>query len=362
MSTENIDEKRSWSSRFSFLRTKRAIATLTFLVVASVVLIALGATHVLQPNTGNSASGGGNDGSSESNGDTLDSNEQSSDTNTTADGITTASSNWKPANSSSIADGTPLRIMSLGASLVRGEFSTGDIGFRKTMRDELIALNAPVNMVGSQRFGDMLDNDLEAYGGNRVDQIHEHATHIVPQLQPNVFLIQVGTNNVLQNRDVDKAGEHMEAFIDYLLAISNRSTVIFSTCLTNTVANCEPRILDVNQQYRELIKKYDSKPVLLAEMHPSEGFPDRPQAADIGPDGTHPTDFGYGLMGHIFTKSIQEADRKGYLRWPVENGLERDGEVGRAEETATTSELPPSTSTINSHTQTKAAITTGSAR
>lgn len=260
--------------------------------------------------------------------------------------------NWKPENSTSIAKGVPLRIMSLGASLVRGEFSTDSNGFRKTMRNQLIGLGIPVNMVGSQRFGDMLDNDLEAYGGNRVSQIYEHATHIVPQLQPNVFLIQVGTNNVLQDRDVDKAGADMENFIDYLLKTSPQSTVIFSTCLTNTVPDCEPKILDVNQQYRELIKKYVSKPVLLAEMHPSEGFPDRPEAADIGPDGTHPSDHGYDLMGYIFTKGIQEADRKGYLRWPVENGLAKDGEAGRANATTTTEELPPATSTTSTRTST----------
>ncbi|KAI0180694.1 carbohydrate esterase family 3 protein [Hypoxylon sp. FL1284] len=348
-----IDEKRSCSSRLSFLRTKRAIAALTFLVAVSVVLIALGATHILQPDSG--------DGNGSSDGDKGDEqpSEQPSDTNTTADGITTASGNWKPANSSSIADGTPLRIMSLGASLVRGEFSTGDIGFRKTMRDELVGLGVPVNMVGSQRFGDMFDNDLEAYGGNRIEQIHEHATHIVHQLQPNLFVVQVGTNNVLQNRDVDKASQHMEAFIDYLLSTSNRSTVIFSTCLTNTVPDAEPKILDVNRQYRELIKKYGSKPVLLAEMHPSEGFPDRPQPSDIGLDGTHPADYGYSLMGHIFTKSIQEADRKGYLRWPVENGLEKDGDAGRAEGASTTSELPPSKTIIRAASTTKETATVG---
>ncbi|KAI0834284.1 carbohydrate esterase family 3 protein [Hypoxylon sp. FL0890] len=339
-----VAEKRSWSSRLSFLRTKRAIFALTSLVIISVVLIALGATHVLRPNDNGSgdSNDGGNGSSSNGNSSSI---QEPTDINTTADGIMTAPGNWRPENSSTIANGTPLRIMSLGASLVRGEFSTGDIGFRKTMRDELVALGVPVNMVGSQRFGEMLDNDLEAYGGNRVSQIHEHATHIVPQLQPNVFLIQVGTNNVLQNRDVDRAGADMEDFINYLLEVSPRSTVVFSTCLTNTVPDCEPKILDVNQQYRELIKKYDSKPVLLAEMHPSAGFPDRPQVADIGPDGTHPTDHGYDLMGHIFTKGIQEADRKGYLRWPVENGLQKDGDIGRANATTTTEELPPSTST-----------------
>ncbi|KAI0901214.1 carbohydrate esterase family 3 protein [Annulohypoxylon nitens] len=344
----------SWSSRLSFFRTKRAIFALTSLVVVSIVLIALGATHVLTPN---SKSDPASDDSS------LGNDEQLSDTNTTSDGIMSAVGNWKPENSTSIAKGVPLRIMSLGASLVRGEFSTDSNGFRKTMRNQLVELGIPVNMVGSQRFGDMLDNDLEAYGGNRVSQIYEHATHIVPQLQPNVFLIQVGTNNVLQNRDVDKAGTDMENFIDYLLKTSPRSTVIFSTCLTNTVPDCEPKILDVNQQYRELIKKYVSKPVLLAEMHPSEGFPDRPEAADIGPDGTHPSDHGYDLMGYIFTKGIQEADRKGYLRWPVENGLAKDGEAGRANATTTTEELPPATSTTSSRTSastTRASTTTTS--
>ncbi|KAI1456461.1 carbohydrate esterase family 3 protein [Annulohypoxylon moriforme] len=348
----DVEKKRPWSSRLSFFRTKRAIVALTFLVIVSVVLIALGATHVLRPNP--QSDDNNNDNTS------LGDDRKLNDTNTTADGIMTAIGTWKPENSSSIVEGVPLRIMSLGASLVRGEFSTDSNGFRKTMRDQLVGLGVPVNMVGSQRFGDMLDNDLEAYGGNRVSQIYEHATHIVPQLQPNVFLIQVGTNNVLQDLDVDKAGSDMEDFIDYLLKTSPRSTVVFSTCLTNTVADCEPKILDVNQQYRELIKKYQSKPVLLAEMHPSEGFPDRPEVADIGPDGTHPSDHGYDLMGYIFTKGIQEADRKGYLRWPVENGLEKDGDAGRADATTTTEELPPSTSRTSTST-TRASATNAAA-
>ncbi|CAJ2511957.1 Uu.00g075820.m01.CDS01 [Anthostomella pinea] len=249
----------------------------------------------------------------------------------------TMASRWHQAATGSRrsrAPSPPARIMALGASLVRGEQSTDLTGFRRTMRDELVALGVPVNMVGSQRFGDMLDNDLEAYGGNRVSQIHEHATHIVPQLQPNMFIIQVGTNNVLQDLDVDKAGEHIEDFINYLLDTSPLSTV--------------PKIMDVNKQYRDLVSKFENKAVLLAEMHPSEGYPDRPEIGDIGPDGSHPTNYGYELMGHIFAESIKEADGKGYLRWPDVNGLEYDGEAGRADATVSTTELPPMTTSLPS--------------
>ncbi|KAI1337258.1 carbohydrate esterase family 3 protein [Xylariaceae sp. FL0016] len=319
-------EKRSCTSRLSFLRTKRAIAALSLLVVVSVVLIALGATNTIGPgrshtNSASSASSASQDGNS--------------------------SDAWRPDNSSTLASGTPLRIMCLGASLVRGEFSTDMNGFRRTLRLQLADDLGPgvVNMVGSQRYGVMLDNDEEAYGGNRVEQTYAHATAVVPQYLPNLFVIQSGTNNVLQDNGVGTAGADMEALIDYLLKASPRATVIFSTCLTNTVEGAEPGILRVNDQYRALIAKYDRQAVLLAEMHPSSGLPNRPQVADIGPDGTHPYDHGYDLMGDIFVQSIRDADARGYFRWPEDNGIAYDGETGRtstAVTSTTTAEPTPS--------------------
>jgi lysophospholipase L1-like esterase len=188
----------------------------------------------------------------------------------------------------------------------------------------------------------MLDNDEEAYGGNRVSQTQVHAMKIVKQLRPNIFVINSGTNNVLQRRDVDVAGADMESLIDYLLEASPRSTVVMSTLLTNTVPDCEPMILDINAQFRTLFQKYENKSVVLAELHPSEGYSGRPTTEDIGPDGSHPTDQGYEIMGHILADAIKDADKKGYLRWPEENGLAYDGEIGRVDvNDPTTTELPP---------------------
>ncbi|KAI1752705.1 SGNH hydrolase-type esterase domain-containing protein [Xylaria castorea] len=380
--------------RLAFLKKKRAIALLTILVIGSVVVIALGATHVLTPQSHNSVtnhnakggsvpsrngdsnngsgagsadgdtggdtggdtpdrnggsggnstgdnsnstsgSGNGNNTNGDSNGSPRGGSNGNDDDDNSGDnkgGATKSPGTWRPDNSSSIADGTPLRIMCLGASIVKGETSPDSNGFRKTLRAELTGLGAPINMVGSQRYGDMPDNDFEAYGGNRVSQIHEHATHIVPEELPNVFIINDGTNNVLQRKDVDVAGKDMEAFIDYLLSASPRSTVVLSTLLTNRVPGCEPLILDINRQFREVFKKYDGKPVVLAELHPSEGLPGRPQLEDIGPDGSHPLEQGYQIMGHLFAEAVKEADEKGYLRWP-ENGEQYDGEIDRIDAT-----------------------------
>ncbi|ETS73208.1 hypothetical protein PFICI_15153 [Pestalotiopsis fici W106-1] len=314
---------RTWSSRLSFLHTKRALAALSLLVTVAIILIALAATHTI----GSSSS------STSKQAESNNSTNSSSSTDSGQANSTTSQTSGEYAGS--IADGTPLRVMCLGASIVKGETSPGTVGFRKVLRDDLVGFGVPVNMVGSVRLGDMIDNDLEAYGGNLITQIHDHATHIVPEALPNVFVINVGTNNILQNIDIDKTGEQMEDFIDYLLETSPRSFVIMSTLLTNNVSGgaLEPNVLDINGQYRSLMTRFENsgKPVVLAEMHPSEGGGDEvPQLADIGPDGSHPLVSGYEKMGHIFSQAVKTADSKGMIQIATDNGYPDDGEAERS--------------------------------
>lgn len=190
-------------------------------------------------------------------------------------------------------------------------------------------------MVGSVRLGDMIDNDLEAYGGNTILQIHGHAKAIVPETLPNMFVIQVGTNNILQQIDIDKAGDQMKDFIDYLLDTSPRSFVVLSTILTNQVGGgiYEPDVLNINAQYRALMPTFEDegKAVVLAELHPSEGGGDEiPQIADIGPDGSHPLASGYTKMGHILAQAAKDADAQGLIRIATDNGIAEDGDAERA--------------------------------
>ena len=175
-------------------------------------------------------------------------------------------------------------------------------------------------MVGSVRLGDFEDNEVEAYGGILITKVHEYARKAVPKLQPNVFVINAGTNNALQTTAVKTAGRDM------------RALVVMSTLVTNTVPNCEPLILDMNQQFWDLMHAYETagKPVVMAEMHDGSGLPGRPTANDVGGDGTHPTDEGYRMMGRIFVEAVKEADRKGFLQVPVDNGVPADGNAAAA--------------------------------
>ncbi|KAI0814484.1 carbohydrate esterase family 3 protein [Xylaria sp. FL0064] len=239
-----------------------------------------------------------------------------------------------PQTLSPLGSGIPLRVMFLGASVTRGDVSIGNLGFRSPLRDRLAALGNPVNFVGSQRVGAFIDNDLEAYKGNRVDQIHDHSTHIVPNTKPNVFVLHVGSNDCLQKHDIANFGKRMRDLISYLLKTSPQATIIMSTLLTNTVPDKEPCILDLNIQIRKLASALhrEGRPVVLAEMHCEQGLPDRPVAADISPDGTHPFDHGYALMADIFFSAFLEADKRGFIKPPEQNGIPDDGVLERADE------------------------------
>ncbi|KAK8075806.1 carbohydrate esterase family 3 protein [Apiospora hydei] len=357
------DCRTMWSARVAFLRTKRAIAGITIFVVIAILLISLGGTHVLDgtyrgkiPEEGESKTC-----------------KLYHDLHTylllhqcpvamllpssvpVPAGVVVANvpaiyhaancpkkqlgrsalvsclpqSNARRQFPGSIKNGTALRIMALGASTVKGQNSPGDNGFRKQLRDELTELGVPVNMVGSVKAGEMLDNECEAQGGARVSEVFKRAKRVVPEMQPNVFLINAGVNNALQLFELETAGRDMEDMVNYLLDTSPRSFVVISTLLTNTLKDCEQYMLQVNQQLWDVFAKLEreGKWVLMADMHYSGKDPDAILPEDITPDGTHPTAEAYSKMGHIFVKAIQRADKLGYIQVPAPNGIPDDGEA-----------------------------------
>ena len=115
------------------------------------------------------------------------------------------------------------------------------------------------------------------------------------------------------------------------------------TLLTNTVPSKEPCILDVNLQIQKLAPELQrqGRRVAFAEMHCEQGYPDRPVAADISPDGTHPFDHGYELMVDIFFEAFLQADKRGFLRIPEQNGIPEDGELERINEPLLFEPPPP---------------------
>ncbi|KNG81650.1 hypothetical protein ANOM_009765 [Aspergillus nomiae NRRL 13137] len=222
-------------------------------------------------------------------------------------------------------DGKPftLRIMPLGASITYGYQSTDGNGYRRWIRQQLRHSGWWVNMVGSHPndTSTMNDNEVEATSGFRVDQVTEAAEKTIPQ-QPNLILINAGTNDANQYKDpavdVYKTGERMDALLTRLYDAIPGTTIILSTLLPRVTTDNEIVKFSryISDQYRQIVaaRRQQGQRIVLAEMS------DFIKPEDLI-DGTHPTDFGYKKMASVWWEAIQEAEREGLLQPPNHTGV-----------------------------------------
>ncbi|KAH7025801.1 SGNH hydrolase-type esterase domain-containing protein [Microdochium trichocladiopsis] len=209
----------------------------------------------------------------------------------------------------------PLRIMPLGASITWGTESEDGNGYRKVLYDSLEELGFSVDMVGSQQSGDMEDKDNEGHPGWRIAEVSGAADATIPE-QPNVVLINAGTNDCIQDYDVATAHERMRDLVDKLLAEIPGTTVVLSTLLPNADDVVDGRVAGVNDKFRALVESMgaeDGKRVVLAEMN--DGYITRD---DLVEDGIHPNRNGYIKMAMIWFEAIVNASKDGVLQTPNE--------------------------------------------
>jgi len=210
----------------------------------------------------------------------------------------------------------PLRIMALGASVTFGVGSTTGDSYRKDLEDLLKANGDTVEYVGTRRNGNFSDNAVEATSGFVISQIAASANTAVPQLKPNLVLIDAGTNNCNRGGTVPDAGANVTAMINNIFKQSPGATVILTTVLVNSVAAQDACRVTVNAQYSALATTMQAAgaKMLLVDMRGPGG----PLVTDLA-DGRHPNDAGYVKMANIWFQGIQEVISKGFLTTPLAN-------------------------------------------
>lgn len=223
-----------------------------------------------------------------------------------------------------IANGVPLRIEPLGASITYGIASSDGNGYRKTLRERLRWDGNKVNMVGGHPNGTMKDNDCEGWPGYVVDTVRAKGKSI-EQFKPNLVLVNVGTNDAGQNIDIANTGKRMDALLADVYTWSPRTTVVLSALLPSKDATAQSRVLLINKQYKELADSLQSagkRIVYLDSQDPVTGL----KADDISADKTHPTDAGYVKFAKLWYAAIRDADRRGFIQKPdAVAGLPDDG-------------------------------------
>ncbi|KAJ6127941.1 Lipase GDSL [Penicillium samsonianum] len=204
--------------------------------------------------------------------------------------------------------------MPLGGSVTYGSESTDGNGYRRILQEILVSDGYIVDMVGSRKSGSMQNNDNEGWRGFRIEQVTNKAKGSVPSLLPNLFTVNVGSNDCVQDFEIETAGKRMSDMLEYLWTASAGSTVVLSTLLPNLDGKIESRVLRVNEQFWKIAKAktVEGKKVIIVDMHGSDG----PQISDLA-DGTHPNDVGYAKMATIWRRGIHEAVHKDFIQEPL---------------------------------------------
>jgi lysophospholipase L1-like esterase len=224
--------------------------------------------------------------------------------------------------------------MVLGASISFGLRSSDGNGYRDVLRGLLIQSGTQnVQYVGSRRSGTMDENAVEGWPGLRIDQVLPKAQASVPVDLPNVILLNLGTNDCVQNFNLDNTtqpsqtapeltananftvGTRMRMVVEDLLQWSPNVTVVMSTLINNKVERVQNRTLDANDQFRAVAADLQGqgKKVVIAEMSAAAGGPNMTTMFDQ----THPTDVGYSMMANRFYVAMQEASSKGMISAPI---------------------------------------------
>ncbi|KAJ5193408.1 Lipase GDSL [Penicillium cf. viridicatum] len=204
--------------------------------------------------------------------------------------------------------------MPLGSSVTYGSESSDSNGYRRVLQQNLMSDGYIVDMVGSRKFGSIENNDNEGWRGFTIEQVANKAKRSVPRLLPSLFTINVGSNDCVQDFEIETAGRRISEMLEYLWTASSGSTVVLSTLLPNLDRRIESRVLRINEEFLEIAKAkaVEGRKIIIVDMHGPGG----PQISDLA-DCTHPNDVEYAKMATIWRRGIHEAVDKDFIQEPL---------------------------------------------
>jgi len=205
----------------------------------------------------------------------------------------------------------PTRVMPLGDSITDGLPSPG--GYRSDLWQYMKADGMKVDFVGSRSSGppQLGDHDGEGHPGWRIHQLSTHAREWLLRYRPDIVLLQIGTNDVIQNRDLRSAPARLGTLIDLIAATlpSVRVYVATVTPLAGRVRDARARAF--NAAIPGVVARHAaSGRIHLVDMHAALG------ADDLFADGIHPTNGGYAKMAARWYSAITGAPM---TRWEAES-------------------------------------------
>src|SRR5678815_4411954 len=210
-----------------------------------------------------------------------------------------------------VCSGAPVRIMPLGDSITQA--LSDQFSYRYNLWVKLVDAGAAFDFVGSQdsnhngnpiwpdHLGQSFDRDHEGHAGFRSDEIAASLPGWMSGYVPDVVLMHVGTNDVLQGRPNDETVVYLKQIIDLLRARNSHVAILLATLIPTTYLPQNDRITELNARIEAIVLETDTSqsPVILVDQ--SAGFD---VVVDTS-DGVHPSASGEEKMACKWFEALQ---------------------------------------------------------
>lgn len=195
-----------------------------------------------------------------------------------------------------------VRILPLGDSITDGLDDAG--AYRVELWRELEAAGAHDLFVGSAQNGppSLGERHHEGHPGFRIDHIAAHLDAWIAAAQPDLVLLMIGTNDVLQAYDLPHAPARLAALVDRILALRPTARVLLATLPPDAAA--ERQTLELNRAIPAIAA---ARPrVTLVDLHAAlAGTPGL-----FPPGNCHPTLQGHRRIGELWAAAVLAATRR----------------------------------------------------
>jgi lysophospholipase L1-like esterase len=201
-----------------------------------------------------------------------------------------------------------ITILPLGDSITYGEGSSDKGGYRTFLWRESLKSGYRIRFVGTRSSGPGdIDTYNEGHPGWRIDQISSHVVSWLMLYRPQIILLFIGTNDILQRHDVSHAPDRLSLLLDEITFTLPRSTLIVAS-----VTPLDDSILYAKKKYSSSVDfnaniiAYNAAIPTLVRLEDAQGkhvqYVDMYDAVPVYDlaDGIHPNDAGYALMANVW--------------------------------------------------------------
>lgn len=195
-----------------------------------------------------------------------------------------------------------IQIMPLGDSITVGEKSTGKGGYRVTLWNDCKKQGWHVEFVGSRAYGpaSLGDRYNEGHSGWRIDQISAHVTNWLASYQPQVILLHIGTNDIIQHYSTEVVVNRLRLLLHQITTLEPDVVLLVAQIIPLRKPALNAEVKQYNSAIPGLVHELDVQGRNVQYVNMYNAVPVTALA-----DGIHPNDTGYGLLANTWFKALQ---------------------------------------------------------